>query len=429
MDKSYPTALTFCCVSAVLAGLIPAGNAQIANLDPAPPNAFDTEREETLAKFLNLGPISVRPHFNMTAYYDDNLAITAHKGQEDFVWRFSPGALFGIGEFRGDKGNYLSLDYTATGSIYTKYSDYNALDHLVDFDVGWKLAKLTLGAGQSYEISSGKQVEVSGFVEQETYTTLLTSRYDLSDKTFFELNGRQLLINSDSIRVNPESETHLNGINEWDVEAWANHKPTEKLTLGVGGNFGWRDIHGIRNGTNAAPKTPNQTFQQGMARAAYEVSEKLDVNGSIGFQFSQFQDGDNKGPIFIFDLGGTWEPIAQTSLSLQAYRRDNPSYVLNGRNYTATGINASLRKKFLEKYSASIAGGFENTDYTKDSSATVGVERTDNYFWVRPALEFQINDRWNVGVFYQFRTKSSDQPNDAFDYSNNQVGLYSNFRF
>jgi hypothetical protein len=429
MDKSFPTALTFGCVSALLAGFLPAGHAQVGNLDSAPSNAFDTEREEALAKYLELGPISVRPHFHATAYYDDNLAITPHDVQRDMVLRFSPGVLFGVGEFRGDKGNYLTLDYTGTGSIYTTHSDYNALDHLVGFNAGWKLAKLTLGVAQSYEIASGKQVEASGFVEQENYTTLLTSRFDLSDKTFFEVNGRQFIICSERIGLGAEPDFMLNAINEWAVEGWGNYKPTDKLTVGVGGDFGWRDIRAFENGGVPPEDTPNQTFQRILARGAYEVSEKLDLRGSIGAQFSQFQDGDDKGPIFIFNVGGTWEPLEQTSLSLDAYRRDNPSYTESARNYTVTGIRANLQKTFLEKYTASIAGGYENSDYSK-SSATPGLsDRTDNYCWVRPNFEYRLDDRWALGAFYQFRTKSSNQPDDAFDYSNNQVGLYTHFRF
>src|SRR5687767_1854373 len=129
MEKSTFTPLTFCCVTAVIAGLVPAGNAQVANIEPEPRSVFDEEYEDGAATFMNAGPFSVRPHLYMTAYYDDNLALQPRREQEDFVWRFSPGVLFGLGEFRGDKGNYLSLDYTATGSLYTKYCEYNSLDH------------------------------------------------------------------------------------------------------------------------------------------------------------------------------------------------------------------------------------------------------------------------------------------------------------
>ena len=264
MDRSLLTAVNITLVTAAIAALVPSSMAQIANMDPAPQNVFATEHEESLAKFLNAGPVSVRPHFNTTAYYDDNLTLKNGPELEDFVWRLSPGALFGIGEFRGDKGNYLSLDYTPTAAIYSKYHEYSSLDHHVAFDVGWKLAKLTLGVGQSYEIANGKQIEASGLVEQESYVTDLTAQYDLSEKTSFELNGRQMLIDSTD-RVIRGRDIQLNSINEWDVEGWGDYKVTEKVSVGAGAIFGWRDIRAYDNDptdTLGAPKSPNQTFQQ-----------------------------------------------------------------------------------------------------------------------------------------------------------------------
>ena len=423
MEKSYSTPFTLCCVSAVIAGLIPAASAQVAEIEQGPSNVFDVERDEALAKFLNVGPFSVRPHFYGAAYYDDNITLDRSNKREDLAWKFAPGVLFGLGEFRGDKGTFLSLDYTATGNVYSKYDDFNSLDHYVIMSGAWKMSKLTLGLSQSYEIANGKQVEASGFVEQESYITQLTSKYELSEKTSFDLNGRQSIIHSETVILNGPDEK-LNSINEWLVEGWGNYKATDKLTAGVGATVGWRDIRGY----TAAP-TPNQTFQQLLTRAHYEVTEKVDAFGSIGLQFSQFQDGDDKGPTFIFDLGGSWQPLERTSVALEAYRRDVPSYVLNARNYDLTGFRATVRQLFLEKYIASLVVGYEHSDYTEtDSSGTGnGVDRVDDYFFVKPVLEYQFNERLNVGAFYLFRTKDSDD--DAYDYSNNQAGLYCNYRF
>ena len=39
----------------------------------------------------------------------------------------------------------------------------------------------------------------------------------------------------------------------------------------------------------------------------------------------------------------------------------------------------------------------------------------------------EFTERCNAGVFYQFRTKHSD--NNAFDYSNNQLGVYANYKY
>lgn len=429
MDQSIRTAVNFCCVTAAIAALVPAADAQVSNLESPPQNVFADSQEESLAKYLGLGPVSVRPHLDVSAYYDDNLALkeegslTAPSSDdnemEDFVWRIAPGALFGLGEFR-DKGNYVTLDYTPTLNLYTKYSEFNGFDHKVAFNAGWKSSKLTLGLGQAYEIANGKHVEVGGFVEQETYTTVLSSLYEFSEKTSAELNGRQILMDSTQ-EVIDGPDTHLNDIDQWEIEGWGNYKQTEKLTLGVGGTVGWRDIHND-NGT----PTPNQTFQQISARAQYEVSEKIDVSGSIGLFFSQFQGGDDKSATFVFNLEGSWQPMVNTFVSAEVYRRDLPSVDTAGQTQTATGLRGSFRQRFLEKYWAGISGGYENADYSNTSGGT-GTDRTDNYLWVRPTIEMEINERISAGVFYLFRTKDSDD--STREYSNNQLGVFGNYRF
>lgn len=435
MDRSFFTPLTICCVTAAIAALVPSSSAQVANIEQAPESTFDTERSDAMAKFMSLGPISVRPHLYMTAYYDDNLALQPRAEREDLVWRISPGVLFGAGEFRGDKGSYLSLDYTPTASIYTKYSEYNSLDHYVIFNAGWKLAKLTLGVSQSYQIENGKQVEAAAFVEQESYITLLTSKYELSEKTSFELNGRQSLIGTEN-QVTDGIDYDLTSVNEWLIEAWGDYKTSEKLALGAGVKVGWRDIVSHENPNipgdepiDGVVDSPNQTFQQFLVRALYHATAKLDLRGSVGVQISQFQDGDDDGPNLVFNLGASWQALENTSVALDAYREDRPSYTYSGRNYTGTGFRASLRQLFLEKYVAMLAFGYEHTDYTFVAGSTGAPDRSDDYFWVRPTLDYHFDDHWVMGVFYQFRIKSSDQPADAYDYSNNQVGIYSSYKF
>src|SRR5688572_33459526 len=188
--------------------------------------------------------------------------------------------------------------------------------------------------------------------------------------------------------------------------------------VGRGFTGGGRDVRGFRAPDHDDDESaPNQTFQQVQVRALHRVAAKLDVRASLGAQISQFQDGENEGPNLIFNLGSSWQAAERTSVAVDAYRQDRPSYVFSGRNYTATGIRASVRQLFLEKYTAILATGYENTDYSNISSENRGgPDRTDNYFWVRPTLDYQFDDHWTMGVFYQFRTKCSDQPDDAFDY-------------
>ena len=115
--------------------------------------------------------------------------------------------------------------------------------------------------------------------------------------------------------------------------------------------------------------------------------------------------------------------MEETYLTLDVYRRDVPSYSIGGANYDVTGVRAAVRKVIQEKYSASLAAGYENSNYSS------GVDREDNYTWIRPGIDFEVSERIAVGVFYQFRTKSSDQPGDLYDYSNHQVGILGSYHF
>jgi len=424
MDRSTFNPLTLTCVSALIAGFIPAvanGQEALQTIERAPENIFENERDATLAKFLEAGPINIRPHLYAESYFDDNLTLDRSNKREDWVWRIAPGAMFGVGEFRGDKGNYISIDYTLRGEIYTKYHEFNAVDHYVVMNSGWKMAKLTLGLSQSYEIDHGKSVEVGDIIQQEQYLTLLTSKYEISDKTSIELNGRQSLVYSDNEEGPPPHD--ISDINEWALESWGNYKATEKVTAGAGITVGWRDIR-----TFDGNPSPNQTYEQFLLRGIYQVSAKVNVTGSGGIQVSQFQDGDDKGPDFVFNVGASYRPLENTYLALEAYRHDVPSILYSGRNYALTGFRVSAKQIFMEKYSFSVYTGYENSDYTDVSTASAAnPDRSDNYFWFRPVADYTVNERWQLGVFYQYRTKSSDD--DIFDYSNNQVGLFSNYRF
>jgi hypothetical protein len=419
MEKSFSLPITLSCATLVMAGLVPSGLAQgyqpVAQLEEGPRSFFDAEAEASLAKFLNWGAFNARPHAELKAYYDSNLTLADQKEEEDFIWRISPGIEFGVGEFRGEKGNYVTLDYTMTGSIYTKYSDYNALDHDVAMRAGWRTAKFTANLLQSYTTSNGKQVESGSFVDQEVYLTGLALKYDVSDKTFAELNGRQSFVNSDSI-IRDGADVQLTSVNEWAVEGWFNYKFSEKVSIGAGPTVGWRDLH-----DHAEPDTVSS-----IVKGSYLLSDKVAFVGASGLMFSQFQGDEEEGPNLVLELGGTWKALQNTQVSLDVYRRDQVSYSIVSENYFATGFRATLQHQFREKYFFTLQGGYENLDFYGTADA-VESNRNDDYFWLSPVVAFQADDHTTVGVFYQFRDRNSDEL--GFDFVNHQAGLFAKYVF
>jgi hypothetical protein len=430
MEKSFSVSITLSCATLVMAGLVPAGLAQgyqpVAQLEEGPRSFFDAEAEDSLAKFLNWGALNARPHAELKAYYDSNLSLKDRAEEEDFVWRISPGILFGVGEFRGDRGNYITLDYTLTGSIYTKYSDYNSVDHDVAMRAGWRASKFSVDLLQSYVTSSGKQVEAGSFIDQESFLTALALRYDVSDKTFAELNGRQSLVSSDAV-VRDGPDDQLTTVNEWAAEAWFNYRVSEKVTIGAGPTIGWRDIHDFETpNVGDTHDSPNQTFEQLMVKGSYLLSEKLAFNGAAGLQFSQFQGGSEEGPNLIAEVGSTWKMQENTQISLSIFRRDEVSVSVQSQNYLGTGVRATVQHRFREKYLLTLQGGYENYDYYGTSNGA-DIDRNDDYFWLSPVAAFQVDDRTLVGAFYQFRDRESSL--DGLDFANHQVGMFVKYAF
>lgn len=386
--------------------------------EPLPKPGLGNRVSETLGEVLNVGPFELRPHLDGSVLYDDNIFLTEFDRQEDVVWTVAPGLLIGAGDYRATSETYLALDYTPSVVVFTDHDENNALNHDVNFFAQWKLTKLSLGLGQSYQRRSGGLVQADtsvGFdreissqqVDREIFVTTLKAKYDWSDKTSFEVNGSQTINQSDKFIA----------YNEWVNQNWVNYNVTEKVRVGVGFTLGFRDIK----------QSDNEIFEQGLVRASYTLTEKVDVTGSIGAEFRQFQGGESEGPDLVFTLGGFYRPLDRTLLGLEAYRQNQNSVVMVSENYTVTGVRASVRQQLLERFSISLTGGYQHLAYDSTGSGGAGSGREDDYFFVGPGFDYNITDRWTAGVFYQYRQTSSSEPNAGFE--NNQAGLRSTFRF
>jgi hypothetical protein len=390
---------------ALLTGVIGSIYAQEQVYTPLPQREIEPSLEE---RFFKWGPFEIRPSAAASVTYDDNLELDASGEIDDFIWTFSPSVTVGTGAYRSRDETYLSLDYTPSLLIYTDHDQYNALDHNLNAFGQWKGSKLTLGLGQSYLALSGGLIEASDREERDLYVTLLRTKYDMSDKTSFEVNGRMTISDYES----------FNSYNEWLNENWFNYHWTEKVTVGAGATFGWRDVKGDRN--------PNETLQQGLVRAIYTVTEKVYLNASAGAEFRQFQGGEDEGPAFVFSLAATYRPLERTFLTLEAYSQENVSLVSRGQKFTATGVRGTVRQEMFNRAAVSLVAGYQNSDYD-ETDPTVSTDRNDDYFYVGPAFDYSITERWTVGVFYQYRENASNDP--SFEFENNQAGLRTAYRF
>lgn len=381
-----------CYMTALLNSLLPAGYAQDAITG-------QSEGPGLAEKIFSYGPFDVRPHASGRVFYDDNIFISPQK-RSDVVWTLSPGVLIGAGDYLEKEENLFTLAYTPTAIIFTEHSSESAIDHEAHLVAQGRSGSWTLGLQQDVQVYSGAVVDVGDRVDRRIYNTALVTQYEISPKTSIELNGRQSINDYDDAA----------DFNEWVVAGWLDYWVTPKVKVGVGITAGFLDID----------SSVNQTYQQALVRAAYSLSDKLELRASAGGQLRQFQEGQSERANGIFSLGATYKPVEKINLTLEAYRRDQNSIVLADQNYTTTGFNGRIRYALDERVALQVGAGYDNLDYNSNRSG-ISATRNDDYYYVQLGADWTIGDRLVLTAFYQHRESNSSDSN--FNFDNNQVGL------
>ncbi len=350
---------------------------------------------------LHLGPIDVHPYFAADVIYDDNIYIQSNSRKtNDLIWSFSPGAVLTLGEL-GDR--FVTLNYAPSFVFFTDLDQNNSIDHNADLLAEYRFAKLTLGVHQQFQVLSGNVIDIANRVDRHVYNTDLTSSYQYSDKTSFEINARQVI--SDYSR--------FVSTKEWINQDWFNYSATPKITFGLGLTFGYVEVQ----------NNPHQTYEQGLVRVVYHASQKLDFNVSGGGEVRQFEGGAGSKFNPVFSLGATYAPRDGTTLTLTGSRTDRSS-LIGGFNYTSTTITMTARQRFLQRFFLTLTGGYQNADYHSTVTG-LSIKRTDNYFFFRPSVDWQVAQHWTAGLFYFYRQNDST----ARSFTNNQIGGMVTARF
>ena len=125
----------------------------------------------------------------------------------------------------------------------------------------------------------------------------------------------------------------------------------------------------------------------------------------------------------VFSLSGSYWPAARTSVNLTASRQQNAS-ILNGYNYTSTGVSLGLTQGITDRFTAGVNIGYNSLDYTP---VTAGPAKyTDAYYTARVNFDAKILQHLTGGVFYQMTTLQSANSGDI---KQNQVGVKMTFSY
>jgi hypothetical protein len=345
--------------------------------------------------------------FHITAVlaeiYDDNIFIQPHKSS-DFITNLSVEGEVRFGSKDATDSNYLDAFYQPTLLVYARHSSEDAVNQDVDVFYQHKFTRLTLSLEQAYAKTESTNAAIGNLVTSDVYTTGAKADYSYSDK--LDLNAA--FTQSITDYENPG----YTSTNEWVGDLYFLYRLDQKLSIGLGPEFGFLDIQ----------QAPNQTYQQLLAHLSYVYSGKLNFTGAAGAEYREYE-GDSHGDTLapVFELSGTYSPTNTSQITLAGSRHYVPSYNFIGQDYISTSVSLTASQRFLEKYTFALALGYENDSYEFDAPGLIGATREDNFFYVSPSVSWRPNDWLSVSASYRYQNDDSNF--DAYNFNDNQVSL------
>lgn len=330
------------------------------------------------------GNWSLKPHLSVGSFYDGNVFLKAADTQSDYVTRFAPGMTMRLGDT--DSLFYLMADDTVGLNYYLEHPKESTADNDGRAQFQWTMPKTVIGVDVDVSSDTGQDIDVSDRVRRDLYFLGLTAHYDAGEKTAWDLSG-------DYTR---SDYAGLISSSQWESDLFFDYQYSPKTQLGIGGAAGYLIV----------PGSQNQVYEQLNMRATYRATGKLTFNSELGTEMREYQGGTGNtiAPVFVID--GAWAARPGTSLDLSARRSIYASALLDDQDYTATSFDFTIEQRITDYVEVSLATGYVNSDYSA-TEAGVDAVREDNYYYVRPAIDWKALSWMSIGIYYEYSQDAS----------------------
>jgi hypothetical protein len=325
------------------------------------------------------GNWSLKPHLSIGTTYNGNIFLQSQNKTSDVITHFAPGVAMRLGN--DDSMFYMMADYTAGANYYIQHPGESSVDQDGRAQFQWSMPKTTVGLTLAVSSDKGQDVDAGTLVRRNLYFAGLTTHYAYSDKTSWDVSGA----------YTRDDFGNLISDEQWEGDVFLNYQYSPKTQVGIGGSGGYTVV----------PGSPSQIFEEANARTTYRATGKLTLIGEVGAQLRQFASGKAESVTPVFILESAWQARPGTKVDLTARRSIYASAILQDQNYTATSVDLDITQRITDYWGVSLGAGFVNSDYTATTN-TVTASREDNYYYIRPAVEWNALTWLSVGIFYEY---------------------------
>lgn len=375
--------------------------------------------ELSIIPAFHLGPATLALGLRYSAFYDDNILLSADGHPGDFEHSVSPRFSLSVGDAGyGDAGlgyasgnstlknaaaqkpNYLALNYDPQFLFFQHYAQYNAFEQQLHLNGQYVLSRTILRESLTYNHSTDPDRELQGRVSRDIVSSNTGALYQASERIAYELEAAAQIRNF---------EDEINS-DEGRLRFWTRYAATSRWTLSVG----------AAGGELIPEKGTSQVFEQAWLATRNQIGTNLNVYLGVGGDFRQPQTtGEMRTtPLVVADIA--YEPSTETRVDLSAIRQIFSSSDVVNQDYVSTKISVTAIQRLWQTYKVAVNVGYENAEYFQFGPLTAG-PRSDNYPTARVEFSYARFNDLEAGIFYQVRKNFSSDSFSSF--SNQQVGI------
>lgn len=363
---------------------------------------------------IQKGNFALKPQFDNTLTYDDNITYQEDNPDSDFRAIISPGFTL---QWGSRTFNYIDFTYFYDRVQYFDATELNANQHRAALVSRIEKSRFLLeGRDEFSQLSSplGGGISIGGIqVERNTWLDQYRLTYDFSDKT--ALYGEMLHSTTD----------YETGVRLYDSMTLMPTLGFEYKAFSRTSFFG-EVYYGMtksdRNADNM-PEYPTADFVGGFIGARGNFTEQLTGMVKAGYEYRWYRqdDGDLSAPVVEVSL--TERFTDKTALSLTYSRRQRESVQFVRSAYTSDTVSANLTQQIGNdgRFRGDLFATYMSADYEENAASTIG-NRHDHLIATGLTLTYDIKLWMRAFGRYDFEYLNSNTP-AVVEYTVNRITL------
>ena len=158
-----------------------------------------------------------------------------------------------------------------------------------------------------------------------------------------------------------------------------------------------------------------------------QISSKVTGTAKVTYDMRNYnhdlQNAKNNVDLVGYYAELEWTPSTKNKIRLSGERALQETLWASNRYFKDTTIALYGAQKLTDKLTASLTLMWDLMDY---DSQVNGKKRSDDVYSIRPQVDYQFKEWLSAGVWYQYRTRTSnfDKGNMDYEYENNKAGIF-----